>query len=61
MRAIAAIARKDLRLLFRDKGDVFFTFVFPVLMAMLFSLVERTTLDERGLRIAAAPAAEAVA
>jgi len=39
MRAIAAIARKDLRLLFRDKGDVFFTFVFPVIMAVLFSFV----------------------
>lgn len=39
MRAILAIARKDLRLMFRDKGDVFFTFVFPVLMAMLFGVV----------------------
>jgi len=39
MRAIAAIARKDLRLLFRDKGDVFFTFVFPMLMAVLFGFV----------------------
>ncbi|MFM7259347.1 MAG: ABC transporter permease [bacterium] len=39
MRAIAAIARKDLRLLFRDKGNVFFTFVFPVLIAVLFSFV----------------------
>lgn len=39
MRAIAAIARKDLRLLFRDKGDVFFTFVFPVVIAILFGFV----------------------
>lgn len=39
MRAIAAIARKDLRLLFRDKGDVFFTFVFPVVIAVLFGFV----------------------
>lgn len=39
MRAIAAIARKDLRLLFRDKGDVFFTFVFPVIIAVLFGFV----------------------
>ena len=41
MRAVLAIARKDLRLMFRDKGDVFFTFVFPVLMAMLFGFVFR--------------------
>jgi ABC-2 type transport system permease protein len=39
MRAVLAIARKDLRLLFRDKGDVFFTFVFPMLMAVLFGFV----------------------
>lgn len=39
MRAILSIARKDLRLLFRDKGDVFFTFVFPMLMAVLFGFV----------------------
>jgi len=39
MRAILSIARKDLRLLFRDKGDVFFTCVFPMLMAVLFGFV----------------------
>jgi ABC-2 type transport system permease protein len=39
MRAVLAIARKDLRLLFRDKGDVFFTFAFPMLMAVLFGFV----------------------
>ena len=39
MKAILAIARKDLRLMFRDKGDVFFTFVFPMLMAVLFGFV----------------------
>lgn len=39
MRAVLAIARKDLRVMFRDKGDVFFTFVFPVLMAALFGYV----------------------
>jgi ABC-2 type transport system permease protein len=39
MRAIFAIARKDLRLLLRDKGDVFFTFVFPVVIAILFGFV----------------------
>lgn len=39
MSAIAAIAVKDLRLLLRDRGDVFFTFVFPVLIAVLFGFV----------------------
>ena len=39
MRAIVAIAKKDLRLMFRDKGDVFFTFVFPMLLAVLFGFV----------------------
>jgi ABC-2 type transport system permease protein len=39
MKAILAIARKDLRLMFRDKGDMFFTFVFPILMAVLFGFV----------------------
>ena len=39
MKAILSIAKKDLRLMFRDKGDVFFTFVFPMLMAVLFGFV----------------------
>jgi ABC-2 type transport system permease protein len=39
MRALIAIAQKDLRLLFRDKGDVFFTFVFPVILAVFFGFV----------------------
>ena len=39
MKAILSIAKKDLRLMFRDKGDVFFTFVFPILMAVLFGFV----------------------
>lgn len=39
VRAIVAIAAKDLRLLLRDKGDVFFTFFFPVLIAVLFGFV----------------------
>ncbi len=39
MRAILAIAKKDLRLMFRDKGDVFFTFALPALMAVLFGFV----------------------
>ena len=32
MKAIFFIAQKDLRLLLRDKGEVFFTFFFPVLL-----------------------------
>ena len=39
MRAVLAIAKKDLRLMFRDKGDVFFTFALPALMAVLFGFV----------------------
>lgn len=39
MRAILAIAKKDLRLMFRDKGDVFFTFVLPLILATLFGAV----------------------
>lgn len=39
MNAVLAIAAKDLRLLLRDKGNVFFTFVFPVLIAIFFGLV----------------------
>ena len=39
MRAVLALAGKDLRLLFRDRGDVFFTFVFPVILAIFFGFV----------------------
>lgn len=39
MKAVLALAGKDLRLLFRDKGDVFFTFVFPVILAIFFGFV----------------------
>jgi ABC-2 type transport system permease protein len=63
MRAVLSIARKDLRLMFRDKGDVFFTFVLPMLMAMLFgfvfggqgggSRIKLALVNEGGSRIAA--------
>lgn len=36
MRAILLLAFKDLRLLFRDKGAVFWTFAFPLIFAALF-------------------------
>ncbi len=39
MNAVLALAHKDLRLLFRDKGEVFFTFGFPVLLAIFFGFV----------------------
>ena len=39
MRAVLAIAGKDLRLLLRDKGEVFFTFVFPIIIAIFFGMV----------------------
>ena len=39
MMAILALAQKDLRLLLRDKGDVFFTFVFPMILAIFFGFV----------------------
>jgi ABC-2 type transport system permease protein len=70
MKAILSIAKKDLRLMFRDKGDVFFTFAFPVLMAVLFGFVfggqgggSRITLalvNESGSKVAASLADDLV-
>lgn len=39
MRAIWAIATKDLKLLMRDRGNFFFTFIFPVLFAVFFGVI----------------------
>lgn len=39
MREIWALATKDLRLLVRDKGGLFFTFFFPILYAVFFGSV----------------------
>lgn len=39
MNAIIRIAIKDLRLLVRDRADAFFTFVFPLLVALFFGYV----------------------
>jgi len=39
MHEIAALAWKDLRLLLRDRGVLFFTFVFPILMAVFFGSI----------------------
>ncbi len=41
MNSIFAIAFKDLRLLFRDKGGFFSVFVFPILFALLFGAIFR--------------------
>ena len=39
MREIWALATKDLRLLVRDKGGLFFTFFFPILYAVFFGTI----------------------
>jgi ABC-2 type transport system permease protein len=39
IRAILAIARKDIRLLLRDRSGFFFTFLFPVGFAIFFGIV----------------------
>jgi ABC-2 type transport system permease protein len=38
-RAVLAIARKDLRLLARNRGAMFFAFAWPVLMALFFGMI----------------------
>lgn len=42
MNVILAIARKDLLQLFRDKANCFFTFIFPVLVALFFGTIFRS-------------------
>ena len=39
MHAILAIAIKDLRLLARNRATLFFTFIWPILMAVGFGLM----------------------
>ncbi len=39
MRELLAMAGKDLRLLLRDKAGLFFTFFFPILMAVFFGSI----------------------
>ncbi len=39
MHAVLAIAIKDIVLLFRDKGNAFFTFIFPILIALFFGAI----------------------
>lgn len=51
MRAIITLALKDIRLLLRDKGGVFFTFAFPAIYAIFFGLIFSSLADYRGKRI----------
>ncbi|HEX9188341.1 MAG TPA: ABC transporter permease, partial [Vicinamibacteria bacterium] len=39
MRAVLALAAKDLRLLTRHRGDFFFVAAWPVLLAVLFGVI----------------------
>lgn len=39
MRAILALAQKDLRILIRTRSGIFFTFVWPLLIAVFFGLI----------------------
>lgn len=49
MRIVWALARKDLLLLSRDRGGIFFTFVFPLLFAVVFGAIfENLTGVRRG-------------
>ena len=46
MQKMLAIAVKDLKLLFRDRGGFFFTFFYPILFALFFGFVFSTGGDE---------------
>src|SRR5947208_3382768 len=39
MNAVVTLARKDLKLLFRNKPSLFWIFVFPLLLALLFGSI----------------------
>ena len=54
MRTILALARKDLRVLTRVKSGMFFTFVWPIVVAILFGIVFAGQRPEspRAIRIA---------
>ncbi len=48
MNAVLAIAIKDLVLLSRDRANAFFTFVFPILLAIFFGVIFRGSGDGSG-------------
>ncbi|MBY0495775.1 MAG: hypothetical protein K2Y23_16315 [Cyanobacteria bacterium] len=39
MKTVIALALKDLRLMPRNKGGMFFTFVWPILVTVLFGIM----------------------
>lgn len=51
MYEIAVLAFKDIRLLLRDRGGVFFTFAFPAIYAIFFGLIFSSLGDYRARRI----------
>ncbi len=53
MRAILALAQKDLRILIRTRSGVFFTFVWPLLVAVFFGMIFSGT-DTGSAKIAVA-------
>lgn len=52
MKAVIALMKKDLKLLFKDKMAVFFTFVFPLLFAFFFGSIFSSSGGAKGLKIA---------
>src|SRR3982750_2853335 len=38
MKQVIALASKDIRLLFRNRGRIFFTFIWPIIVTVLFGL-----------------------
>src|SRR5262245_57794636 len=51
MHEIAALASKDLRLLLRDRGALFFTFAFPILMAVFFGSIFSSGGGGQGMKV----------
>lgn len=51
MNAVLAICRKDLRLLCRDRGAIFWAGVFPVLFAVLFGAIFPTSPASKSLAV----------
>ena len=51
MKKLFAVSRKDLKLLYRDKGGFFFTFIFPVLMAVFFGSMMSSSGGMKGISL----------
>lgn len=52
MKAVIALMKKDLKLLFKDKMAVFFTFVFPLMFAFFFGSIFSNSGGAQGLKVA---------